>query len=42
MSHFTQRYWQEMREGFELPVVSMQVSYKNAILHVAAGWDYMP
>ncbi len=42
LNSFSQRYWQDVREGFELPVVSMLVSYKNAILHVAAGWDYMP
>ncbi|WP_156677953.1 hypothetical protein [Sphingomonas profundi] len=25
-----------------IPVCTMDVTYKTAILHVAAGWDYMP
>lgn len=25
-----------------VPVCTMEVTYKTAILHVAAGWDYMP
>lgn len=37
-----QVYWNDVTEGMDLPVMSVDVTYKMAILHVAGGWDYMP
>ncbi len=31
-----------MSEGTELPPVTMDITLKKCVLHVAAGWDYMP
>lgn len=39
---YDQVLWGSVTEGFVLPVCTMDVTYKTAILHVAAGWDYMP
>jgi acyl dehydratase len=35
-------FWDDITEGEALPVLSVNVTYKMAIMHVAAGWDYMP
>jgi acyl dehydratase len=35
-------FWDDVREGQTLPALTVQVTYKMAIMHVAAGWDYMP
>lgn len=40
--NYRQILWGDVKEGMTLPVCSMDVTYKTAILHVAAGWDYMP
>ena len=37
-----QVYWDDVTDGMELPVMTVNVTYKMAILHVAGGWDYMP
>lgn len=37
-----QIYWNDVAVGVDLPVISVDVTYKMAILHVAGGWDYMP
>lgn len=39
---FAQIYWNDVEAGSTLPVVAMEVTYKICILHVGAGWDYMP
>ncbi|AXB80197.1 hypothetical protein [Novosphingobium sp. P6W] len=38
----TQLYAGDVTTGTAVPVCTMDVTYKTAILHVAAGWDYMP
>jgi acyl dehydratase len=35
-------FWDDIAEGQSLPVLTVNVTYKMAIMHVAAGWDYMP
>lgn len=35
-------FWDDVSEGDTLPVLTVHVTYKMAIMHVAAGWDYMP
>ncbi len=39
---FRQVYWQDVTLDTVVPAISMDVTYKHAIQHVAAGWDYMP
>lgn len=39
---FDQLYAGDVTTDSAVPVCTMDVTYKTAILHVAAGWDYMP
>jgi hypothetical protein len=41
MAH-SQLYARDVTLETVVPVCAMDVTYKTAILHVAAGWDYMP
>lgn len=41
-SSFRQVYWEDAQVGFELPPVHMDITLRKCVLHVAAGWDYMP
>ncbi|HYZ48038.1 MAG TPA: hypothetical protein VE567_04005 [Sphingomonas sp.] len=39
---FHQLYAGDVTTEAVVPVCAMDVTYKTAIMHVAAGWDYMP
>ena len=39
---FRQVYWEDAQAGFKLPAVHMDITFRKCVLHVAAGWDYMP
>lgn len=39
---FHQLYAGDVTIDTTVPVCTMDVTYKTAILHVASGWDYMP
>jgi hypothetical protein len=34
-------YWDDVREGGTLPLLRMATSYRQAVMHVGAGRDYM-
>jgi acyl dehydratase len=39
---YPQKTWEEIREGEELPRLSMAITYKKIIMNAATTWDFFP
>lgn len=39
---YTQRYWEDVEEGDELPRVEDLITYRRVIMNPATTWDYFP
>jgi acyl dehydratase len=39
---YSQRFWEDVRDGEQLPAVVDDITYRRVIMNTAATWDYFP
>ena len=39
---YSQRFWEDVRDGEQLPTVVDDITYRRVIMNAAATWDYFP
>ena len=39
---YSQRFWEDVRDGEQLPTVVDDITYRRVIMNAAAAWDYFP
>lgn len=39
---YSQRFWEDVRDGEQLPAVVDDIAYRRVVMNSAATWDYFP